>query len=87
MATTEEVAECMMKMVNEFAGKKRLKPGDLIKHAQAELGADKKESKDAIRMLTDDNKLVYSYFGGTWLELPYQEGASKSEAQASGSES
>ena len=86
MATTEEIAECMMTMVNQFAGKKRLKPGDLIKHAKTELGADKKASKDAIRLLTDDNKLVYSYFGGTWLELPYEEGAAKSDAQAAGTE-
>ena len=79
MATTEEIAECMYKMVEEFAGKKRLKPGDLIKHANKELGADKKAAKEAIRTLTDGGKLVYSYFGGTWLELPYEEGAAKSE--------
>lgn len=77
MATQDEVADCMLKKVEEFSGKKRLKPGDLIKHAKETLGADKKASKDAIRQLTDDGKLVYSYFGGTWLELPYVEGASK----------
>lgn len=78
MATVEEVADCMYKQVEQFSGKKRFKPGDLIKHAQKELGADKKLSKDAIRILTDEGKLVYSYFGGTWLELPYEEGAAKS---------
>ena len=77
MATNEEVAEVMLAMVTQFSGKKRLKPGDLIKHAKAECAADKKQSKEAIRLLTDDGKLVYSYFGGTWLELPYIEGAAK----------
>ncbi|MBF0283432.1 MAG: hypothetical protein HQL51_03140 [Magnetococcales bacterium] len=77
MATVEEVAECMFKEVEQFSGKKRFKPGDLIKHVQKELGADKDQAKLAIRALTEDGRLVYSYFGGTWLELPYQEGAAK----------
>lgn len=79
MATVEEVADSMYNLVKEFTGKKRLKPGDLIKHVESELGADKKLAKDAIRILTDDGKLIYSYFGGTWLELPYVEGAAKTE--------
>lgn len=77
MATIEEIAESMFKQVEQFSGKKRFKPGDLIKHAKEEFGADKKTSKEAIRNLTDGNRLVYSYFGGTWLELPYVEGAAK----------
>lgn len=79
MATTDEIAESMYNLVKEYSGKKRLKPGDLIKHAQHEMGADKVAAKEAIRKLTEDGRLVYSYFGGTWLELPYQEGAAKSE--------
>ncbi|NGZ28555.1 MAG: hypothetical protein G8345_16900 [Magnetococcales bacterium] len=79
MATVEEVADSMYKLVEEFTGKKRFKPGDLIKHVEKELGADKNLAKSAIRILTDDGKLVYSYFGGTWLELPYVEGAAKKD--------
>lgn len=77
MATVEEVAESMYKLVEEWTGKKRFKPGDLIKHVEKELGADKRLAKDAIRVLTEENRLVYSYFGGTWIELPYVEGAAK----------
>lgn len=79
MATVEEVSKSMYDLVAQFAGKKRFKPGDLIKHVNKELGADKNQAKEAIRKLTDEGKLVYSYFGGTWLELPYEEGAAKKD--------
>jgi hypothetical protein len=37
--------------------------------------ADKKLCKEAIKKLVDSGRLVYTYFGGSFLEIPHEEGA------------
>ncbi len=70
MPTVDELADAMYKMVADAQGQKKLKPTDLTK-AMTELhGIDKKTGKLAIRALVDTGRLVYSYFGGSFLELP-----------------
>lgn len=76
--TIDEIAEAMFKMVEEVQGRKKLKPGDLIK-AMIQLhggeGVDKKFCKEAIKQLVNGGRCVYTYFGGSFLELPHKEGA------------
>lgn len=76
--TADEIAEAMYTMVKEAHGIKKLKPMDLTK-AMIELfgeeGVDKKLCKQAIRQLVDSGRCVYTYFGGSFLEIPHKEGA------------
>ena len=55
-------------------GKKKLKPKDISNAMEAE-GATQAEVKAALRVLIDGGKLVYSYFGGTAVEIPHTEGS------------
>lgn len=75
--TVEEIADAMFTMVKDAQGVKKLKPTDLTK-AMAELfgdDVDKKTCKEAIKTLVNSGKCVYTYFGGSFLELPHREGA------------
>jgi hypothetical protein len=75
--SVDEIADAMFKMVKEATGQKKLKPMDLTK-AMIELygdEVDKKLCKSAIKQLVDSGRLVYTYFGGSFLELPHREGA------------
>jgi hypothetical protein len=75
--TAEEVAEAMFKMVQENQGVKKLKPGDLTKAMIEQFGeeVDKKLCKEAIKLLVNSGRCVYTYFGGSFLEIPHKEGA------------
>ncbi len=75
--TVEEVAEAMLGMVTESQGIKKLKPGDLIKAMIEAFGddVDKKLCKSAIKELVNSGTCVYTYYGGSFLELPHKEGA------------
>ena len=78
--TSEQVAEAIFKMVEEYQGKKKFKPGDLTKamiEKFGEEGCDKKLCKAAIRILMDSGRCVYTYFGGTSIEIPHVEGAAE----------
>jgi hypothetical protein len=75
--SVDEVADAMYNMVKEATGIKKLKPGDLQK-AMKEMfpgEVDRKICKGAIRKLVDGGRLVYTYFGGSFLEIPHKEGA------------
>ena len=78
MLSAEEVAEQMYKMVADAQGVKQLKPGDLTKNMMQIHGdkVDKKTCKDAIKILVNSGRCVYTYFGGSYIELPHKEGAS-----------
>jgi hypothetical protein len=77
MITAQEAAEAMYTMVKEAAGLRKLKPMDLTKNVVEIYGerVDKQTCKEAIRELVESGKCVYTYFGGTYLELPHREGA------------
>jgi hypothetical protein len=76
--TTEQLADEMFAMVAECRGKKNLKPADLIKAMVARHGeadCSKNDCKQALRLLIDSERCVYSYFGESYVTLPHKEEA------------
>lgn len=75
--SVETLAEEMYQLVAECAGKKNLKAGDLTKAMVAKHGeqaCSKDDCKKAIRILIDSGRCVYSYLGGSYIQLPPKEG-------------
>ncbi len=77
--TADQVADKMYDLIKEGreVGKK-LKPMDLTKamvEAFSDEGVDKKRCKSAIRSLIDSGRCIYTYFGGSYIEIPHEEGA------------
>lgn len=76
----EEVADAMYEMVKEYQGRKKFKASDLTKAMIQKFGeaeCDKKLCKAAIRSLMDSGRCVYTYFGGSFIEMPPEEGAAE----------
>jgi hypothetical protein len=75
--TAEEIADAMYKLVEDAQGVKKLKPMDLTKTMIQMYGeeVDKKTCKSAIKLLIDSQRCVYTYFGGSFIEVPQKEGA------------
>lgn len=76
MAAVEAVAEAMFQLVTEYQGKKKLKAGDLTKAMVEKFGddeCDRKLCKAAIRILIDTGRCIYTYWGGSYIELPPEE--------------
>jgi hypothetical protein len=74
----DEVADAMYKMIKDSMGQKKWKATDLTKAVIELFGADKcdkKLAKLAIRELVESEKCVYTYFGGSFIEIPHKEGA------------
>jgi hypothetical protein len=69
----EELADNMYKLVEEYAGKRKLKSQDLVKEMIEKYGVSKSEGKQAIQLLIDSGRCVYTYFGGSFVELPPKE--------------
>ncbi len=75
--STEEIAETMYKLVEEYTGKKKFKAQDLVKEAIMKYGEDKvtkADGKEAMKVLINSGRCVYTYFGGSFVELPPKEG-------------
>ena len=78
--TPEQIADAMFEMVNEYQGRKKFKAGDLTKAMIQKFAADdvdKKQCKLGIRVLMDSGRCVYTYFGGSFIEIPHKEGAAE----------
>ncbi len=76
--TPEQIADAMFEMVKEYSGKKRFKATDLTKAMIEKFGeaeCNKDLCKAGLRTLMDSGRCVYTYFGGSFIELPRQEGA------------
>jgi hypothetical protein len=76
--SVQELADALYKMIKDTMGMKKWKATDLQKASIEMFGADKVDKqlcKDAIRELVNSGKLVYTYFGGSYIEIPHQEGA------------
>lgn len=76
--TIETLAEEMYRFIADCAGKKNLKAGDIAKemisrHDEASCNRD--DCKKAIRILIDSGRCIYSYLGGSYIQLPPQEGS------------
>jgi hypothetical protein len=68
----------MYQLVAQCEGKKNLKAGDLIKAMHEKFGegaCTKEDCKKAIRILIDGGRCVYSYFGGSYIQLPPKQDA------------
>ncbi|ROL59227.1 hypothetical protein D9V86_10980 [Bacteroidetes/Chlorobi group bacterium ChocPot_Mid] len=73
-----KVKDTMFKLVSESAGMKKWKATDLHKSCEELFGDEydkRKEGKEAIKELIEEGKLVYTYFGGSYIEVPHKEGA------------
>jgi hypothetical protein len=73
----EALADEMYALVSEYAGKRNLKAGDLTKEMIArhgEAACSKEDCKLAIRSLIESQRCVYSYLGGSYIQLPPKEG-------------
>ena len=69
--TVASVADAMYALVKECHGKRQLKPLDLNK-AMIERFAgtcDKTLCKEALRLLIDGDRCIYSYVGGSYIVL------------------
>ena len=77
--TVDEVADAMHKLVAEAQGVKKLKPTDLTKAMLELFGeeADKKLCKEAIKQLVNSGRCIYTYWGGSYIELPQEGGPTK----------
>jgi hypothetical protein len=75
--TVDEIADAMFKLVKEAFGIKKLKPMDLTKAMMQlyEGEVDKKTCKEAIKQLINSGRCVYTYFGGSYIEIPHREGS------------
>ena len=75
--SADEVADAMFQLVEQAQGIKKLKAMDLTKSMKEMFGdeVDKKLCKLAIKQLVDSGKCVYTYFGGSYIELPHREAA------------
>jgi hypothetical protein len=76
--TVETLADEMYALISEYAGKRNLKAGDLTKEMIArhgEAACSKDDCKLAIRSLIESQRCVYSYLGGSYIQLPPKEGA------------
>jgi hypothetical protein len=76
VVSVEKIAEEMYAMIVECAGKRNLKAGDLSKAMIAKFGEQactKEDCKHAIRMLIDSGRCIYSYLGGSYIQLPPKE--------------
>ncbi len=74
--SVEKIAEEMYALIVECAGKKNLKAGDLTKAMIAKFGeqaCSKEQCKQAIRILIDSGRCIYSYLGGSYIQLPVKE--------------
>jgi len=75
--TTEQIADAMFEMIKESTGKKKYKAMDLQKAMTERFGADKLACKAAIRTLVDGGRCVYTYFGGSYIEIPPSDGQNR----------
>ena len=74
----EELVEYIFKMVEKAKGKKQLKAMDIQKAVLKEYpDQPKNDVKFAIKDLIDGGRCVYTYFGGSFIEIPHEEGAAK----------
>jgi len=74
----EDLVEFIFKMVEKSQGKKQLKAMDIQKAVLKEYpDQPKNDVKFAIKDLIDGGRCVYTYFGGSFIEIPHEEGAAK----------
>jgi hypothetical protein len=74
--TVDELVEAMFRMIGDAQGVRKLKPNDVSKAMIERFGPErcgKEACKAAIRQLVDSGRCIYTYFGGSYIELPRNE--------------
>ena len=74
--TVDELVEAMFRMISDAQGARKLKPNDVSKAMIERFGPErcgKDACKAAIRQLVDSGRCIYTYFGGSYIELPRNE--------------
>jgi len=74
--TVDGLAEAMFRMISGAQGLRKLKPNDVSKAMIEHFGPErcsKEACKEAIRQLVDSGRCIYTYFGGSYIELPRSE--------------
>ena len=66
----EEVKNKIYALVEKSIGKKKLKSSDIQKTVSTDAGVSRDEVKAALKDLVDEGKLIYTYFGGSYVEIP-----------------
>ncbi|MBN2654320.1 MAG: hypothetical protein JXR79_04300 [Nitrospirae bacterium] len=69
----EELKKRIFELVEKSVGKKKLKSSDIQKIISADTGVARDYVKSALRNLVDDGTLIYTYFGGSFVEIPSKE--------------
>jgi hypothetical protein len=74
----EDLCNLIYDMVAKAQGKKNLKAMDVQRAVLKEHpDQPKNDIKFAIKELIDSGRCVYTYFGGSYIEIPHEEGAAK----------
>jgi hypothetical protein len=74
----EELCSYIYDMVAKAQGKRNLKAMDVQKAVLKDHpDQNKNDVKFAIKELIDTGRCVYTYFGGSYIEIPHEEGAAK----------
>lgn len=74
--TIEELVEAMYRMVQESTGSRRLRPTDLTRAMIERFSAERcsrHACKEAMRRLTESGRCVYTFYDGSYVELPSEE--------------
>jgi hypothetical protein len=66
----EEIKKIIYELVEASTGKKKLKQSDILKKVSADHGVEKDAVKAALRDLVDAGTLIFTYFGGSFIEIP-----------------
>ena len=72
----QELSEAMFTLVKAAAGSKRLRPTEVTKAMIERFGADrcnKGACKEAMKQLTTSGRLVYTFYDGSYIEMPSEE--------------
>jgi len=74
----KDLCNFIFDMVAKAQGKKNLKAMDVQRAVLKEHpDQPKNDIKFAIKELIDSGRCVYTYFGGSYIEIPHEEGAAK----------
>jgi hypothetical protein len=74
--SNQELSEAMFALVKSAAGSKRLRPTEVTKAMIERFGAErctKELCKEAMKQLTASGRLVYTFYDGSYIEMPSEE--------------
>ncbi len=73
--TIEQLAEAMYELVKQYTGQRQFTARELTKTMIEQHGDDASRSdcKKAVRLLIDSGRCIYTYKGGSYVELPPKE--------------